>query len=217
MPDMRFLKLLGFDDHYYRLIGTLLDPNFSGAIIAGGAIFALFANQLPLFFVSLIALALTFSRASYLSFGVAVVLLALYNKKTKLILLISLLGLIIYFIPKPFGEGVNLLRTVTVFSRVNSWQTGLNLFIQSPLWGWGFKKVFIDNSLIYLLVSSGLIGFLSFLYLLKSIFKNIDPINKIILALLLIHSMFNNSFFFVWIYFTFWISLSLKFREYKSP
>lgn len=33
-PDMRFMKILGWDDHYYRLIGTIFDPNFSGTILA---------------------------------------------------------------------------------------------------------------------------------------------------------------------------------------
>ena len=32
LPDTRFLFNLGWDDHYYRLMSTLLDPNFAGMI-----------------------------------------------------------------------------------------------------------------------------------------------------------------------------------------
>ncbi|MFZ2202248.1 MAG: hypothetical protein WAV56_02515, partial [Microgenomates group bacterium] len=34
LPDVRFLAYLGFDDHYYRLIGSFLDPNFTGLVLA---------------------------------------------------------------------------------------------------------------------------------------------------------------------------------------
>jgi hypothetical protein len=33
MPDTRWLFFLGWDDHYYRLISTLLDPGFTGIIL----------------------------------------------------------------------------------------------------------------------------------------------------------------------------------------
>src|SRR3989304_8999963 len=33
IPDTRFLAVLNWDDHYYRLLSTLLDPNFTGIIL----------------------------------------------------------------------------------------------------------------------------------------------------------------------------------------
>ena len=33
-PDLRFLKLIGYDDHYFRLTFPFLDPNYTGAILS---------------------------------------------------------------------------------------------------------------------------------------------------------------------------------------
>src|SRR3990170_4029419 len=33
VPDLTQLKWLGWDDHFYRLVGTLLDPGFTGVMI----------------------------------------------------------------------------------------------------------------------------------------------------------------------------------------
>ena len=224
LPDLRFFKLLGFDDHYYRLTAGLLDPNFTGAIFASLPFFFLFTKRyLPLFF-SLVALSLTFSRASYLSFFLSLLAYAFYFKKYKTLLLIALLTFAIYLAPKPFGEGVNLTRTFSILSRLESWQTGLQLFAQKPLLGWGYntltdlngKRISIDNSFIYLLATSGLLGFLSFLNLLRVAFKNTSPVNRLVILSLLLHSLFNNSFFFIWLMAMFWITLALKPTEYKS-
>jgi hypothetical protein len=34
IPDTRFIRILGWDDHYYRLISTQLDPNFTGLLLS---------------------------------------------------------------------------------------------------------------------------------------------------------------------------------------
>jgi len=33
MPDVRFLNIFGWDNHYYRLISTLFDPAFTGIVL----------------------------------------------------------------------------------------------------------------------------------------------------------------------------------------
>ena len=33
-PDLRFLKTIGYDDHYFRLTFPFLDPNYTGAFLA---------------------------------------------------------------------------------------------------------------------------------------------------------------------------------------
>lgn len=223
LPDLRFLKLLGFDDHYFRLAGSLLDPNLTGAILVAVSLALFYTRSGALLLVTLVSLALTFSRASYLSFAVGVLSLAIYYKKIKVFFLLAILALGIFLAPKPFGEGVNLMRTFSIFSRLSSWQTGLSLFAEKPIFGWGYstlsslngQKISIDNSFIYLLATSGLIGLLSFLNLLGAIFKSIPKINKVILIALLTHSLFNNSLFFIWIFFFFWVSLNLDFKEYR--
>lgn len=86
-PDMRSLAFFGWDDHYYRLIGTLFDPNYTGLVLSVGLLspfgWLSFKRQasssidqwmltiLSLFFA--ICLGLTFSRSSWLSLSIAVV------------------------------------------------------------------------------------------------------------------------------------------------
>jgi O-antigen ligase len=227
-PDMRFLKNLGFDDHYFRLIGSFYDPNFSGAIFAALALYFV-GKEKYLYSAPFIGLlALTFSRASYLVFAIGLIYLLITHKKTKMLLLLALLGIIIYIIPKPFGEGVNLLRTFSIFSRFDSWQEGLALFSQRPILGWGYNtlrginntRFQIDNSFIYILATTGVIGFLAFINLFIRIIKNTN--NRIIMVValsILFHSLFNNSLFFIWISAFYWTALGLgqaKVKAYKS-
>jgi hypothetical protein len=90
LPDVRFLSILGWDDHYYRLLSTQLDPNFTGLLLT----ITLFwfwslpisfwqwlihdldkkdlqrVRKITLVFISgllLVAISLTFSRSSILA------------------------------------------------------------------------------------------------------------------------------------------------------
>lgn len=224
-PDMRFLKNLGFDDHYYRLISSFYDPNFAGAIFAGSSLFFLALGQwlsaLPL----VLLLALTFSRASYLVFLVGISGLLYFRKKWYLLIFLFLLAAIVYFIPKPFGEGVNLFRTFSIFSRFDSWLAGWQLFVQKPLLGWGYNtlrtitgnRFQIDNSYVYLAATTGIFGLAAFFNLLKSIFKITKWLpQRIFILALLTHSLFNNSLFYIWLYFTFWLVSGLPTKGYKG-
>lgn len=223
VPDLRFLKLLGFDDHLYRLAGSLFDPNFAGAIFASVIFFFIYSGQHALVFLSLLSLVLTFSRASYLAFILGCILYAFAFKKNKVLFAIAILCVGVVLSPKPFGEGVNLLRTFSVHSRLGSWADGISLFIQKPIFGWGYntlsyinqKNNLLSNSFIQILATSGLLGFLSFLYLLQKIFKTIPKINQVVLLSILIHSFFNNSFFYIWIMALFWLAAGINLKEYK--
>ncbi|MBU0579070.1 O-antigen ligase family protein [Patescibacteria group bacterium] len=159
LPDTRFLKYLGWDDHYFRLISTQFDPNFTGIIL----VITLFLTQTfkqkrgeetnwlkigASLFLTLTIL-LTYSRASYLSFlvsGALFLIIQLIRSYKINHLLISIMGLFIIslpFLPRPAGEGVKLERTASVLSRVESnssaiknlqnyqWLTGKGLFVTS--------------------------------------------------------------------------------------
>ena len=224
-PDMRFLKNLGFDDHYFRLIGTFYDPNFAGAIFAATALVFLSLSQWPVAVTLVLLLALTFSRASYLVFILGTIYIFLAQKRRALLWVLILLGGIIIFIPKPFGEGVNLWRTFSIFSRFDSWQTGLNLFLQKPFFGWGYntlrgltgQRFQIDSSLLYLGATTGIFGTLAFIGFLKAALRQINFLpQKIFILALLIHSLFNNSLFYIWLYFAFWLVLGLPTKEYTK-
>ncbi|MEN8253430.1 MAG: O-antigen ligase family protein [Patescibacteria group bacterium] len=135
LPDTRFLAALGWDDHYYRLISTLLDPNFTGIIliltffflqaskILDNKYWILVRRALSLTLIS--GILLTYSRASYLAFLISLSLLTLINIKYKKSFLIFIFYFLFFLIsipilPKHPGEGTRLMRTASVNSRVNS-------------------------------------------------------------------------------------------------
>lgn len=206
-PDVRFLSYLGFDDHYFRLIGSLLDPNFTGLVLV---IFTLLAPKL-FFVIPLLALALTFSRASFLALAVSLIYLSVMKKQFKLLFLLLILGVILYFVPKPFGEGVNLLRTFSIVSRFENQKQALAIFFENPILGVGFGPQKIDNSFIFVMTTTGIIGFSVFLAFLKKVWQlTTDPLVKAALLAILAHSLFNNSFFYPPILALFFLLLNLR-------
>src|SRR3989339_437452 len=198
-PDMRSIKYLGYDDHYFRLIGPLFDPNFTGAIISSMSLFLFAKGWIKPALFLLIPLGLTFSRASYVSFLFPMLAFAWLRKKYIVLLFPLLLAIIIFLAPKPFGEGVNLTRTFSIVSRIESSKQGINLFLQRPIFGWGYNtlvsgevRIGIDNSFIFLLSTTGIFGLGSLLYFLKASLQNRSLALKLALTSLIIHSFFNN-------------------------
>ena len=203
-PDMSFLKYIGYDDHYYRLVGTFFDPNYTGAIFSATAIYLLSLEYLILSLPIFVALGLTFSRASYVSFVVPAVTWGVMKKKYHYIIVcLILLAVVIICSPKPFGEGVNLARTFSIYSRLGSWQQGIELFMSRPFLGQGYNtltisgnRIGIDNSFIFLLATTGIVGFISFALFLVSSTKHKSLPLKLAIFSLVIHSLFNNTLFY---------------------
>lgn len=198
---------------------------------------------LTLFLISL-AILLTYSRSTYLSFLASLLLLLFYqNKKnsiliffrnffkSKYFLLIIFFLLSIIFLPKKFGEGTKLLRTSTIISRTKNWQASLHLFTKNPLFGYGFNTLRYsrknlnliddnwqtshsasgtDNSIIFLFLTLGIIGFIQFTKLLKYLKNKIknDQLYFAFFISILIHSMFQNTVFYPWV--LLWIFLTLE-------
>lgn len=223
-PDMRFLKYLGFDDHYFRLIGSLFDPNFTGAILAASALVFISLSSWGVALSFIAMLALTFSRASYVAFVFGFIYLFIFKKNWKLFGLLLLLAVLIIAIPKPFGEGVNLLRTFSIFSRINSWQTGWSLFVEQPVFGWGYntlrsitgERFQIDNSFLYVAATTGIVGLISLVSLLKHGLSIVSLPQKVFIFAILVHSLFNNTLFYIWIFYAIWVVLAIDLRGYKS-
>ncbi|OQA82463.1 MAG: O-Antigen ligase [Microgenomates group bacterium ADurb.Bin238] len=218
-PDVRSLFYLGFDDHFYRLVGTLFDPNFTGFVLVVFTLLLLHqpAPQKYLVVLSAIALALTYSRASYLALFVALVYLGLRRFKPIYLVIFALISLSLVFSPKPYGEGVNLLRTFSISSRLEDSRQGLNLFGQKPILGHGFNTLKsiksgdplipsraqggFSNSYVFVLVTTGLVGFVAYLYLLCSLYTLLKPSPALTASFIsiLIHSFFNHSLFYIFI------------------
>lgn len=229
-PDLRFLKAIGYDDHYFRLTFPFLDPNFTGAVLSFISIFSLKNIKKPLAKVllglSLVALALTFSRISYLSFLVGLLYLIFKNKKLRLPLFLATLslGTLVFLAPKPFGEGVNLKRTFSITSRISNLQQGFKLFVDNPFTGVGYNTLpfsppqhssaGLDNSFVFILATTGTVGFISFVYLLFKAWGQISNLYlKAALLSLVLHSFSNNTLFYAPITILIFLSLNLSVRK----
>ncbi|MBU1200150.1 O-antigen ligase family protein [Patescibacteria group bacterium] len=231
-PDLRFLKTIGYDDHYFRLTFPFLDPNFTGAVLAFISLYSIkiikTTKGKTLFGLSLVALTLTFSRISWLGFAIGLLYLFIKNQKLRLPVILTLTGLVflITISPKPFGEGVNLARTYSITSRLSNYKHGWDIFKQNPIIGVGYNTLpfsmlqrssaGLDNSFIFVLATTGVIGLTSFIYLLIKTWILIpNTYLKSAFLSLLIHSLANNTLFYAPI--TILVFLLLNLNARKTP
>jgi len=179
-PNLKALEVINWDPHYFRLVGTFLDPGFTGIILVltlillvnnGSCLtfspvrhprFAAGARREPLYvshpfnllliIIVYVTLALTYSRASWLAFFVGMTVLVFYKKSWKIFLLTAgVLVLTWIFIPQPKGEGGRLTRIYTIQSRFANYSQTWQIIKQKPLLGVGF------NTLRYSQRNAGLI------------------------------------------------------------
>ncbi len=192
--------------------------------------------------ITLVAVYLTYSRSAFITLIVAVTTyLILSGKKRLIFVVLGLLVLIIFLAPKSFKtEGTNFLRINSSTARVSSIEQGIQIFKKSPVLGVGFNAyryaqnkysglnnsywqithsgAGTDNSFIFLLATTGIVGLASFLYLLYKIFalsgRNIEK-NKYGVVLfssllgLIAGSIFINSLFYVLLLEWVWILAGL--------
>lgn len=244
-PDLRNLYYLGWDPHYLRIFGTFLDPNFLGLVIVLTLIITIVAMKnswakYSLLVINSLTLALTYSRSSFVSVVCALLTLFIFKKQKKLILILLGMGIVIFFfLPKgPQSEGIQLERLATLKSRAESIEKGLVLFRRSPFIGVGFNTLRfhqkinpqkfreefipenaaggIENSFIFLLATTGILGFISYIYLLRNMYKRGDPILKVSLIAVFIHSLFNNSLFYPWIMIWIWFLAGVSIGQIKN-
>jgi len=221
LPDLTALKYYGWDDHYFRLVSTFLDPAFTGIVLVLGILLVLAKIQKYKYFLLMlfgVTLALTFSRASFLSLLVAVFFITNLKKFIKpALFVLTIIILTLLISPKPRGEGVNLARTSSITQKITNFKTSTNIISDSPLFGVGYNNICLynsannnanscsglDNSFLFVWATSGIIGLVGFTYLILNIYKTafIRPS----LVAVLIHSQFTNTFFYAWI--MFWLMI----------
>lgn len=219
-PDLRNLLYIGWDPHLYRTFGVFFDTSISASIFA---IFFLTINQPIIKVIYLILVALSFSRSIYLGLSLTLIHLFISQKQLKKIILFLLFFItLIFFIPKPAGEGVNLKRFYSIESRIEDYLLGINLWKNKPIFGYGYNRIrYIKNSnsvhsgatfsssFLTILVSSGILGLLSFIWVLWSLRKS-SKIAPILLIFLSIVSLFDNVILHPFILFLLFINLSDK-------
>lgn len=233
-PDLRFLKWYGWDDHYFRMTGLLFDPNFFGLLLVLFGLWIVFKHNRWVRIVGggvvMTAVLATYSRASYVV-GLMVGLVVLWSlvKRYRWMVLAGMGCIIMAWwlvAPRVGGEGVNLLRTYSVESRLHSWKTAGLVWQESPLIGIGYNRYRVymeqarlvesipyhpsapDNSFLFVLVTSGIVGMVIWLWLLLVWWQTVNFGGRLSLAAILIHSLFNNSFFLPFVLMWWWLLLA---------
>jgi O-antigen ligase len=221
-----------------------------GIVAALGSIVALYFylktknnGYLGVFIILTITVLFTYSRASYLAItaGIAVLSIIIKDRRRFLAKLLLLFLITIAFLPRPFGEGVRLERVQSVRARVVDYQQTVEIFSDHPVFGIGYNnlctakaKYFTsvdaasnacagsDSSLLFVLATTGVVGFLVFIDALYQISKDIkgkqySALFFAIAASALVHSLFSNSLFYPWILGLLAVIMALSFTESKSP
>jgi len=174
---------------------------------------------------SVVAILLSYSRISYLAlfFGLGLFVWQYFPKKGKqyLVFFYLIFAFSLPFLPQHFGEGTKLLRTSTLVARVNNLQQGWEFFLKQPVFGYGLSTLRylrrhlgmlnpslirnnsasgVDNSLLFLLDTMGILGtlaFLLFILQLKRLFRS--SLFIVLLFAVGIHGMATNSWFYPWV------------------
>lgn len=221
-PDLRNLMYLGWDPHQHRIFGTFLDSGFAGLIYvltlilitvrligngksAGGKISDQFKRGVNnsirahmvwsiCWIITYFALALTYSRSSFLSLLVAFGIISLLKKTALPFLFVGiLLAGTVVLLPRPSetAEGTKLERTASVGARLTNYQQSMEIIQDAPLFGIGFNMMRyenrdrgfvqpyewresnaaagLDNSFLFITATTGIIGLAAYIFLLLKI------------------------------------------------
>lgn len=236
-PDIRSLKLLGWDDHYFRLSFPFLDPAFTGIILVLSALLAFTKKAKILFILFVITVFLTYSRASYLSLFTAILFLIPKSKVTKTFF-VSAFALVVFLllIPNVGGEGVNLLRTNSAIQKYDNLIQSIEVIKFSPIFGIGYNNTCVakhdilklsdvgmhscsgfDNSILYLAATTGLVGLLGFTVLIAHIWKSSSAMTQASLIAVGIHGLFTNTYVYPWVMGWLFLVWAMEFKQSTQP
>lgn len=223
-PDLTSLKYLGWDDHLYRLVGTFLDPGFTSLIIVFGAVISFVKKKYLLLAFFAVTLAFTYSRAGYLALTASLFFASFLFKRFKTFFIVLIYFLVIIFLlPRPAGEGVNLTRMYSISSRIDNYKETFEIFKKSPVFGVGFnniclaRKIYLkdvdlsshscsgsDSSLLLILATTGILGFMVFVSSVSKMLLSLKrgycaKVFLVLISALFVHSFFVNSLFYPWV------------------
>ena len=225
-PNATFFDSFNWDPHLHRLIGSFFDPTFTGLI------FLLFLINLYLspskkpkyflIFTSYVAMALTYSRSTLLSFLFGSFLISRKQKNIKILIVGIIITLAtVLLLPRQPGESTKLERSSSITAKIENYKEAWDLFCRSPIIGHGYNNLFVarhidnpsshsnfgfDGSLMTILATTGILGFFLFSRGLIHLYLNSSPPKKISLAIILLHSFFANSLLYPWVFLYFILS-----------
>jgi hypothetical protein len=244
-PDVRHLQVSEWDPHYYRVVGTLLDPGFMGEILLLALIYFIMQGRLKdirgklIIIFTYLGFALTYSRSSFLGAYLAVIYYSFIKKSWKVLIVgVLILTLTLWLLPRgPGGEGVKLERTSSIEARIKNWKNTLVVIEKNPAIGVGFNtyryaqreygllddSVWLkshagagaDSSLLFVAATTGLFGLFFYIRYLKSFWVS-DLTVRLSLLSLLVHSFFLNSLFYPFILVWLAVLFASNFKDYTS-
>jgi hypothetical protein len=204
-PNLGMLEQYGYDPHYLRLTSTWLDPNFVGAAFVLGILLYAAIKQRKYTNIAIsilfIALLCTFSRSSYLLFGVCGISFSLVRRSWCAFCCVVVGCILLYLsfaIPRQnLEKSRNIDRYVSANSRIISYSQGVRFFQDHPFVGIGYNLVRfqrkqygmiaesteggnsgagIDSSWIFVLATTGILGLTIFLaYWIRVLYFIIEP------------------------------------------
>jgi O-antigen ligase len=198
--------------------------------------------------INLIAILLTYSRSAILMFIVSIsTYLFLINKKKYLALVIGIISVILIILAPTFNkENTNLFRTTSSLARIDSYRNAFEIYSDNPILGIGFNAyryaqqsygfrsdqsefpnhadAGVDSSLLFVLVTTGLLGITPYLYMWYLILKNAlikrvksNSLQSIVVISsctgMFVNSFFINSLFYPFIMLWIWVMVALMERE----
>jgi len=155
--------------------------------------------------------------------------------------MIVLAGLI-FFLPTSRNHSISFFRSFSAIARLENYSDTIKVFKTSPLLGVGFNNICLvrqnvigpepfsshacsgsDSSLLLILATTGVIGFIVFVHTISKINSRVSP-GPNTLALrssaiaLFVHSIFSNSLFYPWVmgYIIILLSISLKDGDHEE-
>jgi O-antigen ligase len=217
-PNFTYFDVNQWDPHLYRLVSTFFDPTFTGLIYLLFFIKIYFEKKIPyrwfLLVITYLAIALTYSRSTYLSFIVAFAFISFSIKKIRPFLIsLIIITVTIFCLPRQPGEGTKLERSSSITAKIENYQQGINMFSKHPILGIGYNNIPIlrqnndpqshansgfDSSILTLLVSTGIIGTSLFLLGGKKYYQSTNLSHKTLIWVILTHSLFANSLIYPW-------------------
>ncbi|MCR4329944.1 MAG: O-antigen ligase family protein [Candidatus Roizmanbacteria bacterium] len=214
-PSLRNLMYAGYDPHEYRLFGLFLDPNLIGLFFVWSFLYLAQKKQVILSLLVGCVLLLTYSRISYIAAVISGIYLLFSHIKTRRTIVFAMLAIlslvtILVFLPKRQGEGTNLMRTNSIVSKMQAFTITQKALQINPLFGVGFNyfpsastkdsfvnnsKYGLDNSLLTILTTSGIIGLFGYVWFFLTVIKGKTAVFKAMSLAYGIHALSTNSFF----------------------
>ncbi len=196
--------------------------------------------------LTLLAVILTYSRTALITLGVGIVTFLFLKGNRKLTFLFLLIAVCFLLLFSNVGvEGRNPFRTASSQERIRSIQTSLTIIEKNPIFGVGFNAyryaqnrygfrtsekwqvshadAGTDNSWLFVLATTGVVGFLAYGFLWIRVFRVVREVGDVgeramvmaTLAGFLASSLFLNTLFYPMLMYWMWVLLGVT--ESKKP